>query len=590
MNKEELKELRKRILNEKSISKVNEMFPKKSAYQHLYDSNKDNLKDDAIKYLGTIYTYKQLIDMIDATAAAFTDMGIKAGDTISISMLATPEGIISFYAANKIGAMAHMVNVASSSKCEIVEELKSLNSKLLITHDIFYSKDVKEAMDELEIKNVIISKLTDSMPKCMNMDKAKYEFISALKSFSTYSSNDSRCISFKKILEDGKKSNTIVPTVYVPNKGTMIAYTSGTTGEAKAVVGTDEAANAMTLMMDMSALDAISFKDTMFSTLPLWIYYELVNSIHDPLCTGMTVAIDPIFNASKDLEKRLKQYRFNHWNTIAPDVEVFVQNKNIKHFNASFLKTISVGGQQLGSEVYKKACKLLEEMDSNIKPMDGYGNSETLGCYWLDNVPLVGNRFKIIDVDTGKELGPNQIGELYITSPTLMKEYYGNKELTDKSLITDAEGNLWYKTGDLAHFEKDTNKVIHEGRIRRMAITKDKKGLHCKLIPDKVTKEVLRAEGVYECETIIVPDKKSLTTPVSYIILNENTKEDNITKKTILEHCAKHLPSYMIPQELIFVSEFPLTPAKKVDIAALELNYSEHKLNGNCKKRILKNN
>lgn len=51
----------------------------------------------------------------------------------------------------------------------------------------------------------------------------------------------------------------------------------------------------------------------------------------------------------------------------------------------------------------------------------------------LQNVQL-----KIVDVENGKALGPNNLGELWIKTPTLMNGYYRNPEVT-KSTI-DKEG------------------------------------------------------------------------------------------------------------------------------------------------------
>ncbi|KAL6225663.1 hypothetical protein ACLB2K_004512 [Fragaria x ananassa] len=57
---------------------------------------------------------------------------------------------------------------------------------------------------------------------------------------------------------------------------------------------------------------------------------------------------------------------------------------------------------------------------------------------------------KVVDIETGQALGPYKEGELWLKSPTIMKEYLGNVEATIATI--DEEG--WLKTGDLCYFSK----------------------------------------------------------------------------------------------------------------------------------------
>ena len=61
-------------------------------------------------YYGTKRTYKEFAQEIDRCAEAFKSLGVKYKDRVSICMPNTPEAIISFYALNKIGAVANMIH------------------------------------------------------------------------------------------------------------------------------------------------------------------------------------------------------------------------------------------------------------------------------------------------------------------------------------------------------------------------------------------------------------------------------------------------------------------------------------------------
>lgn len=579
MNKEELIELRNKVLKLKQVNEIETLLPKMNCYDFLYQCNKDRLDNRAINYLGNVITYRQLFELIDTAAISFVKAGVKKGDYVSVSMLSTPEGIISFYALNKIGAVSHMVNPASSAD-EIEKFLNSVNSKLYVTMDLFYSERIKNAVDKTNVDKVIITSLMDSIPNYLNMDKVKYEVISNLKRMKNPINKDSKCVNWNSFIETCNPAIN-VESIYEPNMNSCIAYTSGSTGVSKAVLCSNEAMNSMPIQMGMTD-QTFAPNDVIFNSMPIWIYYSLVNNIHDPLCLGVSVALDPIFN-SKKVSKRLKQYNFNHWNTIPAYVDDMCKDKKIKNMDLSFLKSITTGGDYLTGNLKDRADALLKNCNSTIKVGQGYGASEVLGSFSYTyektstpgsvGKPLVGNKIKIVDLETKKELGSNKVGELYLYSPTVMKEYYNNEEVTAETLVKDENGIVWYKTGDLAHVSEDGELFI-DGRIRRIVLTKDDEGFPAKIIPDKIKKELLLNDKVEKCEIITVPDKKSVNKPIAFIQLKSTFEENDYIIKELNEYCYGKLPSYMIPAEIRVLDKIPLTPSLKPDWNKMEEIYN----------------
>ena len=179
MTKEELIELKNKLLEIKNINDIEKLIPKMSAYDLLVESSKNRLDFWAINYLGRKYTYRELIERIDNAAKSFAELGVKEGDVVDMAMLSTPEAIISFYALNKLGAMVYMVN-ATHEKQAIREELLDSEAKLLVINDIFYNKDIAAFADEANIKKVVTSSLDDSMPVGFYGDIIKFNLIQIL--------------------------------------------------------------------------------------------------------------------------------------------------------------------------------------------------------------------------------------------------------------------------------------------------------------------------------------------------------------------------------------------------------------------------
>jgi len=594
MNKEELQELKLKILKESKLQNIKNYFPKMSAYEYLYDCNKDRVDCFALNYLGRKITFKEFFEKIDNTAKAYSEMGIKSGDVVSMCMLTTPEALISFYALNKMGVLVHLINIANSKE-DIVRHLKNTNSETFVTLDIFYSNDMKEAMDQAGVTNVVISSLSDSLPNVINGDKLKFAIVELVKKKGNAVKIDDRCKTWDEIQNIGRNSNLVINSNYIPNQSATIAYTSGSTGEAKAVVATNEAINAMPVQMGMTD-QTFAPNDSIFNTLPTWIYYSLVNNIHDPLCLGVSIDIDPLFD-SKKIDKRLKQFKFNHWNTIPAYVEDMVNNKKVRRLDLSHLKSITTGGDYLTDQLQERANNLVRSCNSDINVGQGYGASEILGSfgYTYDKEStkgsvgksLVGNSFKIVSMEDNRILGVNEIGELYLFSPTLMKEYYKNPTATLESLVEDENGIVWYKTGDLAHFNEN-NEIFIDGRIRRIVMAKDDKGLPTKIFPDKIKKIILKSGFVEKCEIITVDDDKYIKKPIAFIVLKEGVELNLTVEKEIQNLCKNNLENYTLPSEYKYVDSIPLKPSLKPDLDALEKQYAEEKSNPKVKRIVRK--
>ena len=84
-------------------------------------------------------TYTEFLKQIDDCAKSFKQLGIKHNDTVSICMPNTPEAIISFYALNKIGAIANMIHPLSAET--VIKYFVNMSkSKYIITIDIAFNK------------------------------------------------------------------------------------------------------------------------------------------------------------------------------------------------------------------------------------------------------------------------------------------------------------------------------------------------------------------------------------------------------------------------------------------------------------------
>lgn len=576
MKTEEIKQLKEKVLSISEPGQIEEVISHKTAYAHFRETALNMENAIALNYFGNLISYREMLNLVDVAAKGFAEVGVQYNDVVTLSALSTPYGIISFYALDKLGAVMHMVNGAAGID-ELKRELQTFKSKFFVGNDLFCSEEVRDELKKSGVEKIITISLLDMMPGRICADKIQYLFIEKLKGLKKNIFDGKSIISFNQLLEWGNNSGkNIEPAEFEPDKMVTIAYTSGSTGDSKGCVATWEGLESMVEVMAMTEDGRFKQGDILFATFPLWIYYSLLNMIHEPLCLGVTLALDPLFKP-ENVIKRNKQYKFNHWLTIPPYLKRMLELN--KSTDCSQWKIIITGGDALQDEIKINADQYISDNGGTAKVVQGYGASECLGCfsycYYNDSTlgsvgkPCIGNMIKVIDVDTGKELGTNEMGIGYFYTPARMKEYYGNPEATAHNLVKDENGITWYNTEDLVHVN-ERGEIFLDGRIRRIVLTLDKEGNPAKIIPDRVKKVLMHNASVDKCEVITVPDRSKENVPVAFVVKSSET-----TRSELLNYCAANLPEYMVPTDIVFVENIPLTSAKKPDLQVLEKQYLE---------------
>ncbi len=165
---------------------------------------------------------------------------------------------------------------------------------------------------------------------------------------------------------------------------------------------------------------------------------------------------------------------------------------------------------------------------------------------------------RVVD-EHGREVAPGAVGELIINGPSVMLGYFGRPDLTARAFFLDDRG-AWYRTGDLVSDNGDGAYRFH-GRRDRMV---KKRGYRIEL--GEVEAALYRHEAVDRAAAIARtgPDGVAIT---AFIALKPGAKGSIIALK---RHCTRHLPPYMVPDEVQFLSNLPTTSTDKVDYQGLK--------------------
>lgn len=538
---------------------IEQEIPKMSAYDYMVINNNNNLDRNAINFYGIKITYKELLKNIDKVTRALISLGVKKGDIVTLAMANTPEMVYLFYALNRIGAVSNVIDPRYSAD-EMKREINKVDSKYFITLEDCYDTS-RKIIGETGVEKTVYLTAIESMPlplKIANKLKNKIKSI------------DEEAISWSEFIKNGKKIDKDINTTYEKNMPVTIVHTGGTTGEPKGVVLTNENFVAMANMHMYGGLD-YDKDDKFLNILPPFIAYCLCNGINMPLTLGLEVTIIPQWDVP-DFPIILDKYKPNHV-LAGPILWDYVTKSNIK--DLSYLKTPVSGGDALNEELERRINKFFKEKNCKSKVAQGYGMTEVSSAAVFSKqeankigsvgIPFVKNIVSIFDPDTLTEKRIGEEGEIWISTPTAMKEYYNNEVETAKIKATTIDGKEWIRTGDIGKIDLDGNVYI-VGRMKRMIVRNGNK-----IFPANTENIVLKLEEIDNCAIVGMDDDIERKVPVIHIMLKEGvTESKEIIIDKIKKIISENLPEFNIPVKFIFRKSMPLTSINKIDFKSLE--------------------
>lgn len=538
---------------------IKQDIPKMSAYDYMVVNNNSNLDKNALNFYGIKITYEELLKNIDKITRSLISLGVKKGNIVTLAMANTPEMVYLFYALNRIGAISNVIDPRYSAD-EMKREINKVNSKYFITLVDCYDTS-RRIIEETNVEKTVYLTALESMPlpiKVVNKLKNKIKRI------------DNNSISWNDFIKNGKKIDKDINNIYENDMPVTIVHTGGTTGEPKGVVLTNENFVAMANMHMHGGLD-YEKDDKFLNILPPFIAYCLCNGINMPLTLGLEVTIIPQWDVP-DFPMILDKYKPNHV-LAGPILWDYVTKSDIR--DLSYLKTPVSGGDALNEELEKRINDFFKKKNCKSKVAQGYGMTEVSSAAVFSKqeankigsvgIPFIKNNVSIFDPETLLEKDIGEEGEIWISSPTIMKEYYNNNIATEELKITTIDGNNWIRTGDIGKIDLDGNLYI-VGRMKRMIVRSGNK-----IFPANTENIVLKLNEIDNCAIVGIDDDIERKVPVIHIVLKKEIVE---SKEEIVEKIKKiisdNLPEFNIPVKFVFRESMPLTSINKIDFKKLE--------------------
>ena len=543
-------------------------YPSGSMYEAVRESAQRLKKMNSVAYefQGKKTTYKQFLNKIELLGKAYRSIGINEGDTVTVCMPNTPQGVDTFYALNRIGAVPAMIHPLSAVG-EIAFYINTAQSKAVLVVDLFYEK-VLEALKQVDHPvKVVVAHIKDELPFPLNM---LYP-LTLKKKPAPLPKDNKDVIDWADFVSAGKKAPALTNEFPKKDDTAVILFSGGTTGTSKGIQLTNLNMNALAAQVASNA--GFSMEGLrMFSVMPLFHGFGLGVGIHTALMASGTCIIIPQFTI-QTYARDVKKYKPNVIVGVPTLYEALLRSEGFD-FDLSFLRGMFCGGDSLSVELKKKVDKFLKDHNATIQVREGYGTTECVTASCLTpydtyregsiGIPFSDTYYAIVNPQNDTEVPYGEEGEICICGPTVMKGYLNNAEETASTLRIHADGNVWLHTGDLGVMDED-GFVYYKQRMKRLIIVS---GIN--VYPSQVENAIDAHPDVLLSCAVGVPDPYKMHVVKAFVVLRQGVEPSDKIKEEIIENCKKNISRYGVPKEIEFRTELPKTLVGKVAYRVLE--------------------
>ncbi|HCX98377.1 MAG TPA: long-chain-fatty-acid--CoA ligase, partial [Gammaproteobacteria bacterium] len=258
----------------------------------------------------------------------------------------------------------------------------------------------------------------------------------------------------------------------------------------------------------------------------------------------------------EQLIEPLKKYNIGVITGVNTLFGVLVRHKDFKKLNWSKLKVAISGGMPLD----KKVSDLWQSVVG--KPIvQGYGLTECSPVVSAESYetseytgsvgkPLIGTTIKTFDQSLN-ELQANDIGEIGIKGPQVMRSYWHREDLNKEVFTKDG----FFLSGDMGYLDEH-GRVFIVDRVKDMIIVS---GFN--VYPCDVEQVLNQHPDVEESACVGIDHKVSGQSVKAFVVKKPGSILD---KHTLIEHCKEHLTHYKIPRKIEWIESLPKSNVGKI--------------------------
>jgi acyl-CoA synthetase (AMP-forming)/AMP-acid ligase II len=500
-------------------------FPEVSLFEFLFTDFGD--RADAPAFVdgasGTSLTFRELRGLVEKVAAALAERGVGAGDVVGIFAPNSPHYVAVFHGILRANATVTSVNSLYTAG-ELAYQLADSGAKLLFTISPFLDT-ARKAVAEVGLPPDAV----------IVLDAA--EGVTSLRDL------------LATTAEPPANTTTAGDTAVLP-------YSSGTTGRAKGVILTHR--NLVANLAQLAAMGHVTAGSRILAVLPFFHIYGMTVMMNQGLQLHATVVTMPRFDLQEFL-RVISEYRVQRVYIAPPVAVALAKHPIVDSYDLSCVEVIFSGAAPLDAELGHAVARRL-----GCTVLQGYGMTELSpvshampddrpdldlnSCgYALPNIEC-----KLVDPESGEEVGPGGRGELWVKGPNVMAGYLNDAEAT--ALTLDADGYL--HTGDVATVTDEGVFTIVD-RVKELIKYKG-----YQVPPAELEALLLTHDRIADAAVIGVRDAAGEEVPKAFVVRQES--DADLTAEEVMEFVAGQVAPHKKVRMVEFIEQIPKSASGKI--------------------------
>ncbi|MCX5215217.1 AMP-binding protein [Kitasatospora sp. NBC_00240] len=379
-------------------------------------------------------TYGELVAAVGRVAGALAARGLGRGDVVAVLAPNVPQYPVVFHAGAAVGATVMVLNPLDTT-ADLVDHLNTARAALLVTTEeqaLLRAKDLTAGTGVKEV--VVFGHAPGTTPFAELLDHTPF---AEILDHTPDQPRDQAADQAPAGGPDGPRPGGGGGAVVGVDAGldvVALLHSSGSTGRPKGVMLTHRNMNANVLQTCTAA--PLEDAERVLAVAPFHHAFGLIMVMNASLRQGATVVTLPRFDPQAYLQA-IQDHRITRLYVVPTIAVLLARSPLVDRYDLSSVRTVVSGGAALDPQI-ARLCE--ERLDCRVR--QGYGLTEGLVSFMqVDGSPAasVGRaapniEFKIVDITTGRALGPGEDGEVLVRGPHVMRGYLHAPQATREAL------------------------------------------------------------------------------------------------------------------------------------------------------------
>jgi fatty-acyl-CoA synthase len=521
-------------------------LPRTSVYTNLERAARRHPQRVAIDFYGSRITYAELErDALRLAGFLQQRCGVRKGDRVLIDLQNSPQFVIAFFAVLCADAVAVPVNTMNRTE-ELRHYVDDSGARVAIAgQDVF--SELRPLVEPGGLERVIVAAYSDYLRE--GTDLPVPPFVSAPRQRFDEAVAWADALAAEYMPGEHKAG---------PEDLAVMPYTSGTTGKPKGCMHTHSNVQATaTAYLEWRGGPS---EPVVLTALPMFHVTGMQAGMNAPLNAGATLVL--LSRWDRDCAAlQIQRAHVTNWSAITTMLVDFLSNPRLAEYDLSSLRVLGGGGAAM-----PEALAATLEQAFGLKYVEGYGLSETMAPTHINppqrpkrqcaGIPIFNTDARVLEVETLRELGPREVGEILVHGPQVFQGYWKQPEATAQAFVMH-DGKRFFRTGDLGYYDEEGYFFVTD-RLKRMINASG-----YKVWPAEVEALLYAHPDIQEACVIGARDGYRGETVKALVVPKEGAR-GRLRAEQVTEWARGRMAAFKVPRIVEFVSELPKTATGKI--------------------------